>query len=160
VGEHFLAQGIERFLFVGDVSYSENYWRHKGRESALAEISNSPPHEVVVINNYANETSYDAANRFFDTCDELPDAIFAYSDTAAMAVICALRNRGIDVPHEVSVVGYNDIPSAVYFSPPITTVRQDTYQAGKLLVDKLMQMLDGEVPQSETINTELVKRAT
>jgi LacI family transcriptional regulator/LacI family purine nucleotide synthesis repressor len=77
-----------------------------------------------------------------------------------MAVIAACRKRGLGVPESVSVVGYNDIPSATYFSPPITTIRQGTIQAGRLLASNLMKILDGEKPQSTTIKTELIARAT
>lgn len=65
-----------------------------------------------------------------------------------MAFISAIRDAGIDIPRDVSVVGYNDIPSAAYFSPPITTIRQDIYQAGRGLVAKLMRILDGETSKS------------
>jgi DNA-binding LacI/PurR family transcriptional regulator len=58
------------------------------------------------------------------------------------------------------VVGYNDIPSAEYFSPPITTIRQDTHQAGRVLAAKLMRIVDGESPKSTRIRTELIKRAS
>lgn len=158
--DYFLDRGRQRFLFVGDASYSEFYWRRQGFLERLDERGPSPLVEEIEISNFAYETDFEAANRYLDNCEHAPDAIFAYSDTAAMAFICALSNRGFTVPADVSVVGYNDIPSAGYFSPPITTVRQDTYQAGKLLVDKLMQMLDGETPVSETISTRLVTRGT
>jgi DNA-binding LacI/PurR family transcriptional regulator len=92
--------------------------------------------------------------------EAIPDAIFAYSDTAAMAFIRAFRETGLRFPEDVSVVGYNDIPSAEYFSPPLTTVRQDNHLAGRLLVDKLMQMLDGLPAASATIETELIVRQT
>jgi DNA-binding LacI/PurR family transcriptional regulator len=160
VAEYFLSLGKRRFLFVGDTSYSEIQLRRQGLVETLDKSGSDLPVENIEISNFSYETAFEAANRYLDACAETPDAIFTYSDTAAMAFICALRNRGIQVPDDVSVVGYNDIPSAAYFSPPITTVRQDTYQAGKLLVDKLLQMLDGVAPQSEMINTRLLRRAT
>jgi DNA-binding LacI/PurR family transcriptional regulator len=60
----------------------------------------------------------------------------------------------------VSVVGYNDIPAAAYFSPPITTIRQDTRQAGAQLVSNLMRMIEGDQPESKSIATELIVRET
>jgi len=159
-GRYFLEHGRRRFLFVGDTSHAEIRHRHEGLVRAAGEAD--PPANVraIPLSNFSYENAFDAANRFLDATDDPPDAVFAYSDTAAMAFVSALGRRGLDVPRDVSVVGYNDIPSAAYFNPPVTTVRQDTYQAGKLLVEKLMQMLDGERPETETIPTELVRRET
>lgn len=159
-GEYFLEQGKRRYLFVGDTSYGEIRLRREGLQEALAGRSLDRAIDDVSLSNFSYEKAFDAANRYLDDCKDVPDAVFTYSDTAAMAFVCALRNRNLEIPGDVSVVGYNDIPSAAYFSPPITTVRQDTYQAGRLLVDKLMQMLDGETPETETLPTVLVRRAT
>ncbi len=75
-----------------------------------------------------------------------------------MAFISAFRNAGINVPGDASVVGYNDLPSAEYFNPRITTIRQDTHQAGRVLAAKLMRILDGDTPRSDLIKTELILR--
>ena len=63
----------------------------------------------------------------------------AGSDTVAMGVVVALLEAKLRVPDDVSVIGYNDLPIAQYFQRPLTTIRQDTYQAGSLLVEKLFQ---------------------
>ena len=57
-----------------------------------------------------------------------PDAVFAFSDTAAMAVVGAFRDRGLTAPRDYSLVGYNNIPPTAHFSPAITTIdqRRDT----------------------------------
>lgn len=157
-GQYFLEHGRRRFLYVGDPSHAELGLRHDGLKQ-VAEAAGVNFDEIV-ISNFSYENALEAANRYLASAPEPPDAVFAYSDTAAMAFVYALREHGVDVPGAASVVGYNDIPSAAYFNPPITTVRQDTYQAGRLLVEKLMQMLDGEEPVSEMIRTELVRRKT
>jgi DNA-binding LacI/PurR family transcriptional regulator len=86
--------------------------------------------------------------------------VFAFSDTAAMAFVCAFRDAGLRIGKDVSIVGYNDIPSAAYFSPPVTTIKQDIHQAGKLLVSGLMKLLEGEAATSSIIRTELIVRQT
>ncbi len=158
-GEYFIERGRRRFLFVGDRTHAELRQRYEGLASVARERDDVSLDDVA-ISNFSWENAFDAANRYIDEAAAVPDAIFAYSDTAAMAFISAFDKRGYRVPEDVTVVGYNDIPSAAYFNPPITTVRQDTYEAGKLLVDKLMLMLDGETPETETLPTELVRRAT
>lgn len=157
-GRYFLEHGRQRFLYVGDPSHAELGLRHAGLLSVARDAGVA--FDELAVSNFSYDHALEAAARFLDSAQAPPDAVFAYSDTAAMAVIFALRERGVSVPGDVSVVGYNDIPSAAYFSPPITTVRQDTYEAGKLLVEKLMQILDGEQPGSQMMHTELVRRAT
>jgi len=78
----------------------------------------------------------------------------------AMGVILALREAGVGIPVETSVIGYNDLPMAQYFEPPLSTIRQDTHQAGSLLVEKLFQALEGVKPASATVPTHLVIRET
>ncbi|TQV70806.1 LacI family transcriptional regulator [Exilibacterium tricleocarpae] len=159
-GRYFLERGRRNFLFIGDISHSEIYWRYKGLQQAVEESGAPVALNHIALNNFSYESAFDAADGYLNTADSRPDAVLAYSDTAAMAFIRLLADRGLKVPEDVSVVGYNDIPAASYFSPRITTVRQDTYQAGKLLVSKLMQILDNENPKSGTIKTELIVRDT
>ena len=129
-------------------------------QKVVEEIGNNVSFYDVVLSSFSFESAFEAATNFLAVTRELPDAVFAFSDTAAMAFIHAFRAAGLDIPRQVSVVGYNDIPSAAYFSPPVTTIRQDIYQAGQLLVSNLMQMLDGMAALSSTIRTELIIRET
>jgi DNA-binding LacI/PurR family transcriptional regulator len=159
-GRYFLRQGRERFLFVGDVTFREIHLRREGLRRAVAESSRAISLLELDAGNFSFESAYETARRFLASGAAIPDAIFAFSDTAAMAFIRAFREAGLQFPEDVSVVGYNDIPSAEYFSPPLTTVRQDNRQAGRLLVDKLLQLLDGLPAESATIETELIVRQT
>ena len=74
---------------------------------------------------------------------QMPDttAVFAANDDLALGILLALRDNGLDVPDDVSVVGFDDIPTAAYFAPPLTTVRQNFGEIGcrvlQLLVDQI-----------------------
>ena len=105
-------------------------------------------------------SSRDAMLARLDSGRPAPDAIFSGSDTMAMGALAALRDRGIDVPGACTVCGYDDSPSAIHHSPPLTTVRQDTRMAGAILVERLMQAVQGTAPGSVLLPTELVIRAT
>ena len=159
-GRYFIEQGRRHFLFVGDTSFREFHLRREGLHSVAREANAGIVIDDIDLNGFSYEAAYDAANRYLDVIETRPDAVFAYSDTAAMAFISAFRDAGIHVPGDVSVVGYNDIPAAQYFSPPITTVRQDTHQAGRVLAAKLMRVIEGEEPKSALIRTELIERGT
>lgn len=159
-GRYFLERQRKDFLFVGDTSHSEIYWRHAGLEKVVDESNMRVQLSELTLSNFAYNTAFEAISEYLDSVATPPDAIFAHNDSAAMACIRAVSNLGLRVPQDVSIVGYNDIPPASFFCPPITTIRQDAYQAGALLVKKLMKMIDGKRPRSETINTQLIVRDT
>ncbi len=159
-GRYFLEQSRHNFLFVGDTSHSEFYWRRKGLQQIVDKCANHITLDDVVLSNFSYESAFAVAKKYLGETRTLPDAVFAYSDTAAMAFIRVLIGMGLSIPGDVSVIGYNDIPSTDFFSPSLTTIRQDTYKAGSVLVKKLMKIIDGKRVRSETIKTELVVRAT
>ncbi len=157
-GEYFLERGRGHFLFVGDTSFREIHLRRQGLECVLGDTGRHIVVDDIEPPGFSYETAYDSAIRYLDSTDARPDAIFTWNDTAAMAFICAFRDAGVSIPGDVSVVGYNDIPAAQYFSPPITTIRQDTHQAGRMLAARLLRIIDGEKPASAQIRTELIRR--
>src|SRR3970282_2078286 len=70
----------------------------------------------------------------------------------------ALADHGLQVPEDVAVVGFDDIPMARFAQPPLTTVAQDTTRAGELLVETLMKLVRGEPAESITLPVSLVVR--
>jgi DNA-binding LacI/PurR family transcriptional regulator len=74
----------------------------------------------------------------------LPTAIFVANDQMAFGVLRALREARVEVPGDISLVGFDDVPEAAYFSPPLTTVRQDFQKVGKRTFDLLRAQIDGE----------------
>jgi DNA-binding LacI/PurR family transcriptional regulator len=86
------------------------------------------------------------------------DAIVAASDLIAIGALRALQDAGVDVPRQVSVVGFDDIPAASLTNPPLTTVMQDTRHAGELLVQSLLAQIAGESAANVVIPTKLVVR--
>ncbi len=87
-------------------------------------------------------------------------AIFVANDQMALGVLRALHERGREIPGEISVVGFDDIPEAQYFTPPLTTVRQDFGEMGRSSLRLLLQLMHdtGSPPQRVTIAPELVVR--
>ena len=159
-GEYFVGQGRRHFLFVGDTSFREMHLRREGLKSVVEAADEDILLDDIELHGFSYDSAYDSATRYLDVIESRPDAIFTWNDTAAMAFISAFRDAGAKVPDDVSVVGYNDIPAAQYFSPPITTIRQDTQQAGRMLAAKLMRIIDGETAKSALIRTELMLRET
>ena len=89
------------------------------------------------------------------------DAAFVASDVVALGAIGALREAGRQVPDDISIVGFDDIPLAAYFDPPLTTVRLPAFElghaAGRALLDRIA---DREIPLRTLLPTELIVRAS
>ncbi len=73
-------------------------------------------------------------------------AVFTANDQMALGMMHALRDAGLDVPRDVSVVGFDDMPEAAHFWPPLTTVRQDFEELGRRCVARLLGGHEGEEP--------------
>jgi len=87
--------------------------------------------------------------------------IFAGNDDLALGLLHAFDDRGIAVPKDVSIIGYDDIPHAAYWNPPLTTMQQDFYELGeramRLLVDTIERR---KMPAAETIVPQLIQRSS
>jgi LacI family repressor for deo operon, udp, cdd, tsx, nupC, and nupG len=78
----------------------------------------------------------------------------------AVGTIRAARDLGLRVPQDLSVIGFDDMPLASYFDPPLTTVRQDTFAIGRACASMLIDVLEGptDAPWQVAMTTELVVR--
>ena len=93
--------------------------------------------------------------------DEQVTAVFVSNDQMALGVVRALLERGRRVPEDVSVVGFDDLPEAAYFTPPLTTVRQEFELLGQTIMSLLERTLAGEAePHVPLVGTNLVVRSS
>ncbi len=157
-GERFAARGCKNWLFVGNIDHDEIRQRHDG----LVEVANRTDGVGVELLHIDAMAFADTHQRALDylRSGKRPDAVFAFSDTAAMAVISAFREEGLVAPRDYALMGYNNIPPTAHFSPAISTIEQDTSVAGNLLVEKLMQLIDGGKAKSTILPTRLIARET
>jgi DNA-binding LacI/PurR family transcriptional regulator len=84
--------------------------------------------------------------------------VFAASDLIAIGAMRALSDHGLRVPQDVALAGFDDIATASFVNPPLTTVLQDTGQAGAVLVDSLLGLIRGESVESEVLPVKLMVR--
>ncbi|MEO0368499.1 MAG: substrate-binding domain-containing protein, partial [Pseudomonadota bacterium] len=87
-------------------------------------------------------------------------AIFCASDLLAIGAIRALQKNNISIPDDKMVVGFDGISTAEHLTPSLTTIQQDTQRAGKVLVNSLLKLVNGEKISSKLIPTSLVERAS
>lgn len=158
-GRRFIAEKRTRVLFIGDTKHMEICQRWDGLCSVLGNTSTPIFVSRLESRGFAFQESQESLLIHLDE-NPHPDAIFAYSDTAAMAAVSAMATHGYNAGKDYSLIGYNDILQAGYSTPPLTTIKQDTFLAGSLLVEKYMQMIQGEPVESSTIPTELIIRET
>ncbi|MBL4671599.1 MAG: LacI family DNA-binding transcriptional regulator [Arenicella sp.] len=158
-GERFVQHSKKNILFVGNTEHIELRLRREGLEKALSTADYPYTLSELQGEDFSFSAHYEAMAQLLKN-SPAPDAIFAYSDTAAMAIINALNEHGLEPIKDYMLVGYNDIAQASHFSPRLTTIRQDTFLAGALLVEKFMAVLNDNSPMSSTIPTDLIVRNT
>jgi DNA-binding LacI/PurR family transcriptional regulator len=86
------------------------------------------------------------------------DAVFAASDLIAIGALRALSVHGLRVPQDVALAGFDDIAMASFVNPPLTTVLQDTRQAGEVLVDSLLRLIRAQPVESAILPAKLIVR--
>jgi DNA-binding LacI/PurR family transcriptional regulator len=159
VTSHVLAQNRRRLAFFGHATshYPEFFDRYRGYERAHQEarIGTDSALQVDAIN--LEESGFQAVRELQARGVEF-DAIVAASDLIAIGALRALQESGIEVPRQVSVVGFDDIPAASSANPPLTTVMQDTRRAGELLVETVLRQVAGDPATNVVIPTRLVVR--
>lgn len=100
-----------------------------------------------------------AVELLFGERGRTPRAIVSANDEMALGAIRALTSRGIRVPDQVAVLGFDDIEEARYSSPPLATVRQPLYEQGRQAVTTVLALLEGEpIAEEVVLHTELIKR--
>ncbi|HEX7641357.1 MAG TPA: LacI family DNA-binding transcriptional regulator [Burkholderiaceae bacterium] len=157
--KHLLELGKRKIAFLGDVALAEVAQRHEGYRAALEEFGVKYRSELTRHTPFVADDGARATRELVDGKVRF-DAIFACSDMLAMAAINTLRGYAIEVPAQVSVVGYDDTILASQFNPPLTTIRQPIDKAGAALVDALLDLIGGGQNKAHVLETELIVRGS
>ena len=159
--EHLLGLGHRRIAFIGDVSDDcpEIQDRYSGYCKALRKSGIRPDDKLREAAVAAEQSGY-LAMRGLLLREARFSAVFCSSDLSALGAVKALREDGLRVPEDVSVVGFDDIPAVSYTTPALTTIRQNTVKAGEVMVDVLLRAAAGEAVASQLIEPELTIRAS
>jgi DNA-binding LacI/PurR family transcriptional regulator len=157
--KHLLELGKRKIAFFGDVALAEVAQRHEGYRMALEELGVKYRSELTRNTPFVAEGGTHATRELVDSKVKF-DAIFACSDILAMAATNALRGYSIQVPSQISVIGYDDTILASQFNPPLTTIRQPIDKAGPALVDSLLGLMEGGKNEAHVLDTELIVRGS
>ncbi|MFI7432877.1 LacI family DNA-binding transcriptional regulator [Micromonospora haikouensis] len=155
---HLLDSGRRRIATIaGPQDMFAGVERLAGYRAALAEAGLP---ERVAYGDFTRESGAAAMRQLLDAHPDL-DAVFAASDLMAHAAMRTLREAGRRVPADVAVIGFDDIETAAYTDPPLTTVRQPILDLGREATRQLLRMASGEdVEPALVLPTELVLRAS
>jgi DNA-binding LacI/PurR family transcriptional regulator len=107
----------------------------------LAQLDVNPP--VFLTNNQMTPTAYYALQELLDR-PQHPSAIFVTNNQMTLGTLYALRERGLRCPDDISVISFDDHDWAPLFSPPLTVVRQPTYELGQAAANLLLQIIAGQ----------------
>lgn len=147
---HLLDAGHTDIALVGGpnqlMSVTE---RLDGFVRAMDEAGIEVPPGRIILGDYTSEFGAKAANVLLDNPDR-PSAILACSDYIAIGVMKTVRDLGLSIPADVSLVGFDDMAFAELVDPPLTTVRQPVQDMGRLAVRLLIDMLEGHTPSPTT----------
>lgn len=155
--ERLIEAGASHIAFVGDPDPIEFAARLDGAQEVAARRGM----EIEVLRTHLSPDRTAAEiTAHFDTWAGKIDGIFAATDLLAIACMTELRRRGLSVPDDVKIVGYDDLPISSQVTPPLTTIRQDIAHGARALVDLLFRRLAGEDTESLVFTPELVARET
>jgi len=154
---HLIQQGCRNIAFFGDASHPEAGLRHQGYLRALQEAGCARDSRLEQSFLFGNKRIRETIDNWLNQRLTF-DSIFAASDVTAISLMGALSERGISVPRQVRLVGYDDIALAAHIHPSLTTVRQPSDQAGRTLVDLVFESIQGKPRRAVTLPTELITR--
>jgi len=152
--------GHRRIGYVhGRPDLSSAIERLRGYRDALEAHGIPFEQELVAEGEFLQGPGYVAANRLLDL-PQLPTAIFAGNDLSAFGVMDAARNRGLSIPGDISVMGFDDIPQAASVRPALTTVRQPLAEMGRIAVRMLLDYVKDPTRECERVelDTQLIVR--
>jgi len=159
--EHLLAHGRRRLSFVGDPEGSPDVQeRYLGFIEALSTSDTSVVGPIVKVG-FRERSGADVAAQVLSH-PTMPDALVCANDELALSTMKALQHSGVRIPEDIAIVGWDDVMTARYVSPSLTTVRQPLYELGRAAATRLHERIAGAptVPEPLILPTELVLRTS
>lgn len=126
---------------TGPIAEESSQGRMRGYQAALNAAGIPFQRRFIYEGDWSATSGYMAVQDFLEQ-ENAPSAIFAQNDRMAVGAIRALRDAGRHVPKNISVIGFDDMPLASYFDPPLTTILQDTYRMGREAACQLISSIE------------------
>jgi len=149
-----------RIVFVrGPANNEDSHWREMGYQESLEAHGITYNPDLIIPGEYNRKDAYQAMSEFLENAPPDFDAVFTGSDDAAVGVLDALYKKGLHIPDDISVAGFDDLELSAFLTPPLTTVSAPTACVGKTAARHLFSLLAGQkVDPITLLPTEIVIR--
>ena len=157
---HLIEKGLKQIgIIAGELTKTTAKTRYEGFIHAMKEAGLTVNPNWVMEGFFEPEDGYECMNKILSQ-DNLPTAVFCCNDLMALGAISAIGEKGLRVPEDISVIGYDNIHASRFYSPPLTTVHQSKSRLGVQAVNLLFERINHKSDQKEKIeiHPELVVR--
>jgi LacI family transcriptional regulator len=146
--DYLIGQGHRRIAFIsGPADHPDAMQRLDGYRAALAAAKLPFNGRLVIAGDYMESGGYAAINTLLEARVEFT-AVFAANDQTAYGAMLALYRRGLKVPQDVSMIGFDDLPSSAFTIPPLTTVHRSTDEIGEGAAEAIVDLVEGRAPHA------------
>jgi LacI family transcriptional regulator len=139
---HLLEQGYRK---IGHISGPLDWWEARQRmaawKDALKEAGLEIQDRYWVEGNWSSASGAQAIEKLFEQYSDM-DSIFVANDQMALSVLQAASQKGLSIPNDLGVVGFDNIPESAFFWPSLTTIQQDQYQVAKVAVEEIIKIIE------------------
>jgi LacI family transcriptional regulator len=159
---HLVARGHNRIALIAGPEHNyEAQERLRGYRDAMAQLVPAAE-ELILQGDFSEDSGWRTGNQILALAAR-PSAVFAANDMMAIGCLFALNEAGVQVPQEIALVGYDDIPMARFVSPPLTTVRVRIAELGSMALERLAMGIahpERVLAAQQTLRCELVLRSS
>lgn len=150
--EHLIELGHKRIgLITCKNFFVSTIQRKTGYEKAIKDAGLLFDDNLIKYGNYSFKSGVKAARQFLLMPEERPTAIFAISDIMAIGAIRGFKEKNINVPDDISVLGFDDINYAAMYNPTLTTISQPQYELGCEAMKLILMQIRGEIKHPENV---------
>jgi len=160
VVEYLIGLGHKRIGFItGPPDHQASMERIKGFQEALRKNRIDYDKSLIYTGNFHKKSGYEGM-RYLLNLSSPPSAVFVANDNMALAAMKIIKEEGLKIPEDISIVGFDDIEASSQIDPPLTTVRQPLYKMGEEAAKLLFQLLNSKEskPKKIILDTQLVIR--
>ncbi len=156
---HLLKQG---YRHIGHISGPLDWWEARERKTAwknaLIEADLEVKDEHWAEGNWSSSSGAQAIEKLFEQYPEM-DAVFVANDQMALSVMQYACRKGLRIPDNLGVVGFDDIPESAFFWPPLTTVQQDQLNVGEVAVEEIIKIIESGWQEQEPVRPKSIMLA-
>jgi len=154
--KHLCDQGYQRVgLITGPLDWWSAQQRKAGWQNALEEAGGQVEESLIVEGTWSAASGERGLRRLLEQRPDV-DAVFACNDQMALGALKTTREMGLRVPQDLAIVGFDNVPEAPFFSPPLSTMRQDLDELGRSAVQELGRLIEAGQQELEDIRPKTI----